>query len=491
MSSYKDILKSFSIVGSAQIVNIVIGILRTKLFAVFLGPTGVGLLGLFQSIVDIIKNVTGLGLNVSAVKFVAEANAEKDNELVSAIIAILKKWGIITGLAGTIITISLNAPLSEFTFGNSLYRFPIIALSTTLFFTSVAQMYLGILQGLREMKHFVLASVWGYLLGFLITIPMVYFGGQNSVVYVIIINSVTLFLSTNYYFRKIKYRYIKNSFSEVLRKGKKIVQLGSYMTFTTIVATLTLYIIRQYILTHDSMEGVGIFQASWSLAIIYIGIILNAMVADYYPRLAMISDNDSRLNILTNEQTKVTLLIGSPFVILMLLFMPVSVRILYSESFLEGLSIFQWMIIGVFSKLLTQPLGYVLLVKEKGIKYIVSSSSWYVGYILCVIFTWKLWGIETLGISFLLVSLLDIVITYFLAYQTIHFLWSRGNKIIIGFYAFFSLFAFCSVKLLDGYLQIVCNVFTIILECVFSLYKLNEIANLKAVFKYCQNKLLR
>lgn len=108
---------------------------------------------------------------------------------------------------------------------------------------------------------------------------MVYFGGQNSVVYVIIINSVTLFLSTNYYFRKIKYRYIKNSFSEVLRKGKKIVQLGSYMTFTTIVATLTLYIIRQYILTHDSMEGVGIFQASWSLAIIYIGIILNAMGA--------------------------------------------------------------------------------------------------------------------------------------------------------------------------------------------------------------------
>lgn len=491
MSSYKDILKSFSIVGSAQIVNIVIGILRTKLFAVFLGPTGVGLLGLFQSIVDIIKNVTGLGLNVSAVKFVAEANAEKDNELVSAIIAILKKWGIITGLAGTIITISLNAPLSEFTFGNSLYRFPIIALSTTLFFTSVAQMYLGILQGLREMKHFVLASVWGYLLGFLITIPMVYFGGQNSVVYVIIINSVTLFLSTNYYFRKIKYRYSKNSFSEVLRKGKKIVQLGSYMTFTTIVATLTLYIIRQYILTHDSMEGVGIFQASWSLAIIYIGIILNAMGADYYPRLAMISDNDSRLNILTNEQTMVTLLIGSPVVILMLLFMPVSVRILYSESFLEGLSIFQWMIIGVFSKLLTQPLGYVLLVKEKGIKYIVSSSSWYVGYILCVIFTWKLWGIETLGISFLLVSLLDIVITYFLAYQTIHFLWSRGNKIIIGFYAFFSLFAFCSVKLLDGYLQIVCNVFTIILVCVFSLYKLNEIANLKAVFKYCQNKLLR
>ena len=491
MSSYKDILKSFSIVGSAQIVNIVIGILRTKLFAVFLGPTGVGLLGLFQSIVDIIKNVTGLGLNVSAVKFVAEANAEKDNELVSAIIAILKKWGIITGLAGTIITISLNAPLSEFTFGNSLYRFPIIALSTTLFFTSVAQMYLGILQGLREMKHFVLASVWGYLLGFLITIPMVYFGGQNSVVYVIIINSVTLFLSTNYYFRKIKYRYIKNSFSEVLRKGKKIVQLGSYMTFTTIVATLTLYIIRQYILTHDSMEGVGIFQASWSLAIIYIGIILNSMGADYYPRLAMISDNDYRLNILTNEQTMVTLLIGSPVVILMLLFMPVSVRILYSESFLEGLSIFQWMIIGVFSKLLTQPLGYVLLVKEKGIKYIVSSSSWYVGYILCVIFTWKLWGIETLGISFLLVSLLDIVITYFLAYQTIHFLWSRGNKIIIGFYAFFSLFAFCSVKLLDGYLQIVCNVFTIILVCVFSLYKLNEIANLKAVFKYCQNKLLR
>ena len=48
--SYLSILKSTSLIGSASLLNILISMVRIKFVAVLLGPTGVGLLGLYTQI---------------------------------------------------------------------------------------------------------------------------------------------------------------------------------------------------------------------------------------------------------------------------------------------------------------------------------------------------------------------------------------------------------------------------------------------------------
>lgn len=42
-ASYRRILKSTSVIGGASVINIGIGLLRSKVLAVLLGPAGVGL----------------------------------------------------------------------------------------------------------------------------------------------------------------------------------------------------------------------------------------------------------------------------------------------------------------------------------------------------------------------------------------------------------------------------------------------------------------
>ena len=58
-----------------------IGPVRTKAIAVLLGPTGVGLFGLYTAIVDLTVGLAGVGVNSSGVRQVAEAvgtgNAER------------------------------------------------------------------------------------------------------------------------------------------------------------------------------------------------------------------------------------------------------------------------------------------------------------------------------------------------------------------------------------------------------------------------------
>ena len=57
-TSYEQALKSTGIVGGAQFLTILITVVKTKIVALLLGPAGVGVLGLLQGIVDMIRNAT-------------------------------------------------------------------------------------------------------------------------------------------------------------------------------------------------------------------------------------------------------------------------------------------------------------------------------------------------------------------------------------------------------------------------------------------------
>ncbi|WP_282041261.1 hypothetical protein [Halomonas alimentaria] len=46
----RGLIRSMLVIGSAQAVNILISIIRMKLLAVWLGPAGVGLLGIYNNL---------------------------------------------------------------------------------------------------------------------------------------------------------------------------------------------------------------------------------------------------------------------------------------------------------------------------------------------------------------------------------------------------------------------------------------------------------
>ncbi|MBO6634178.1 MAG: oligosaccharide flippase family protein, partial [Parvibaculum sp.] len=63
--------------GSAAIVNIVLGIIRLKIFAILLGPAGVGLAGLYTNLMALSSTVSGLGMGSSGVRQVARSNNDE------------------------------------------------------------------------------------------------------------------------------------------------------------------------------------------------------------------------------------------------------------------------------------------------------------------------------------------------------------------------------------------------------------------------------
>lgn len=72
--SYRSIFKATSLFGGVQIYQILVNVIKSKIIAILLGPEGIGLIGLYQSVLELLKSFTSLGITQSGVRDVSEAN---------------------------------------------------------------------------------------------------------------------------------------------------------------------------------------------------------------------------------------------------------------------------------------------------------------------------------------------------------------------------------------------------------------------------------
>lgn len=73
VTSCRRILKSTSIIGGASVINIVIGLVRTKILAVLLGPAGIGLVSHYAGLMQTAATLVTIGLGTVGTRQIAEA----------------------------------------------------------------------------------------------------------------------------------------------------------------------------------------------------------------------------------------------------------------------------------------------------------------------------------------------------------------------------------------------------------------------------------
>lgn len=132
-SSYRSIFKSTFLFGFVQVFNIVMKAAINKAVAILLGTEGMGVISLYNSAVNMLRTVAGLGIPQSAVRDVAEANATCEIEKLNRIITVTKKIVWFTALLGAVVTIVFARVLSDVSFNNRDHIVAFIFLSMAFF----------------------------------------------------------------------------------------------------------------------------------------------------------------------------------------------------------------------------------------------------------------------------------------------------------------------------------------------------------------------
>src|SRR5258708_1058184 len=72
-ASHAEALKSTSIIGGSTVIVMLIRMLRTKALAILLGPGGIGLEAIYDSVISLSKTAVDLGISSAGVRQIASA----------------------------------------------------------------------------------------------------------------------------------------------------------------------------------------------------------------------------------------------------------------------------------------------------------------------------------------------------------------------------------------------------------------------------------
>ena len=412
----QTIIKTMGMYGSIQVFNILCSIIRTKLIALWIGPVGMGLFAIFNSAIDMIGNISNLGLRTSSIRNISQEtnNGSALNNICTAV----RRWSLVLGIIGAIAIAALSPLLSQMSFGDKNHIWGYIALSIAVLANTLTNGEHSILQGTSLLRKLAKASLYGAFTGLLLSIPLFYFLGENSIIPSIICYSLSILLFSYLLRNKdVGIRGETLSVKDTINLGKDFLKLGIFITLTDIASQITNYAFISYLNNASSTEMVGYYQTGYTLIAKYTALIFSSLGVEYFPRLSKVSHSNIRLNTFVSQEINIVLMILTPVIIAFILCRRLIISILYSPDFFIIETFISVGIIGMIFRAISWCMAFVILAKGKGKIFFITEIISTITFLLIYIPAFKFFGLNGFGLAFLLWYVLYAIIIAFVYYR--------------------------------------------------------------------------
>ena len=473
-ASYRRILKTSSIIGGASVINILIGLVRTKIVAVLLGPTGIGLVSLYTGLMSTATAVATMGIGTIGTRQIAEA-LSKDDERALAVVRRAMFWGaLLLAGAGALVVWALREVLSVKVFGSAEHANLVgwLALGVALSVASASQG--ALIQGMRRIGDMARLSVYSSVLNTVLGVALLWQWGQAGLLAYVLVGPLSSFLLGHWYVSRLpKVAADPIAMKEIAQQWRTLLRLGVPFMGAGVVGALVQLWIRVEVGNTLGAESLGHFQAAWTISMQYIGFVLAAMGADYYPRLTGVIHDHRAATRLVNEQTEIALLLSAPVFIAMIGLAPWVISLLYSPAFAPTVEVLRWQILGDVLKVTSWPLGFVILAAGTGKTFFLTETLVLVlmGGLIAGLSSSV--GLRIAGIAFFACYAVLLPMVYWLARRRIGFGWT-GRVVKLMLFAFI----LCAAVAVTSSLYWWGAGLAVVLSASFALYTLGRLTHM-------------
>ena len=414
--NYSHVLKYTGIFGGVQGLNIIFSLVRTKLIALLLGPSGMGLASLFNTTVGFVSQATNFGIPMSAVRHVSKLYDQGDQEALAHFVKVVRGWELLTALLGMLVCIAIGPFLSYTTFSWGNHSLHFILLAPAIGMLAITGGETAILKGMRRLGSLAMIQILAVIVALLISVPTYYFFGESGIVPVIVLMAFsTMLLTVRHSLRLIPLQLTGTK--GVLGEGMEMVRLGIAFTLAAVIGSASEMLIRSYLNVTGDLDVLGLYNAGYMLTITYAGMVFSAMEPDYYPRLSAVQHDIPATNDTVNRQMEVSLLLLSPMLASLIIFLPVLVPLLFSTQFLPMVSMAQVSALAMYLKVLTLPVAYITLARGYSLSYLFLETSYFVALMVLIVFCYSNWGLYGTGVAITLAHLFEYLLVNGYAYK--------------------------------------------------------------------------
>lgn len=410
-TSYSTIFKTTFLFGFVQVFNIVVKVVINKIVAIFLGTTGMGVIGLYNNSIHLLKTGAGLGISQSSVRDVSAAYASGNKQHLSRIISLTNSVIYFTSLLGVFLTIVLSPLLSRWSFGDNSHTVAYIWLSFVVGLNILSEGQLAVLKGVRHLNSLAKASIYGSIVGLVSAVPFYFFFREKGIVPSLFVTAFAALFFSNKFVSDVKYDRVKLSIRELFKESSSMVKMGFSLMIVSFIAGLFDLAISAYISNTGSLSEVGIFSAGATIVTSYFGVIITSMSTDYYPRISAVHTDNNSLQDELNKQSETGLIITFPLVVGFVFLSSLFIRFLYSEDFVSANEYTDYAMIGTVIIIVSNCMGMILLAKQASKIYLTSIIIQRLIILGVYLLFYNHWGIKGLGFAYIIRGLLDFVVT--------------------------------------------------------------------------------
>ena len=414
--AYGHVLKYTGIFGGVQGLNVIVSLVRNKFVALLLGPSGMGLVTLFNTTVSFISQSTHFGISTSAVRHLSDYPDDDSHPQIIHFVKVVRAWALLTALLGMLVCIVIGPFLSSTTFAWGDHSLHFILLSPAVGMLAVTGGETAILKGRHRLRSLAWVQIGSVFAALFMSVPVYYFFGEAGIVPVIVMMAfITMMLTLRESYRLYPLRL--RGARGVLGEGMEMVRLGVAFTLAGIIGSGAEMLIRSWLNVTGDLDVLGLYNAGYMITITYAGMVFSAMETDYFPRLSGVQHDIAATNECVNRQMEVSLLLLSPMLAFLIIALPLLMPLLFSPQFEPVTGMAQVAALAMYMKVLTLPVAYITLARGRSLAYLFLESSYFVAFVLLMMFGYEHWGLLGTGIAITLAHVFEYLLVNGFAYK--------------------------------------------------------------------------
>lgn len=366
-----NLFKITSLNSLSVVLRLFIGLITSKVIAIFIGPSGLALLGNFRNFVGSFETVSTLGFQNGIVKYVAESK-EQEIELKKYVSTIVISISVVSLLLSGFL-FSFSDFFNELIFGVDFkYSFIFKAFAFALPWYALSLVLVSIINGLGKFKNVIYINIIGNFIGLLVSVFFVSKFQITGALLSIIITPSLLFLVSFYYINKELplFDFVRFHFFDF----KIIKNLSHYFLMALVsgvIGSVVYIAIRKNIIANIGIQQAGYWEAISRISSYYLLFVSSILTLYFLPKLAVAKNNQETKKIFRGfYKTVLPIFIITLTVIYFSRFF--IIKLLFTKEFLPVSTLFFWQLLGDVLKVASLILGYQFFAKKMTTAFIIS-----------------------------------------------------------------------------------------------------------------------
>jgi len=432
----KNILKNTGFLISSKIFSFIIGIIRAKLNAVYLGTIGVGITSQLQDSLNKIATASTFGMESGLIKIIS-AHKEDANKL--KLIQALKTYIILIlplAVSFFIIGIFFLDELTILFLGNINYKNYFII--TFIFFPLIIYRSIpsSLLYAFKKIKIIVIAEILSSILIFLSYIFLILnLNLLGAVINISLSVMISVMILTLFAFKKVVREndlkishFFTVSFSKEF--AKELITIGGIGLVLSYYEIFCETFARAFVVNKIGIESLGLYNPILAWAGLFTGFIYPSIFGYLGPRFSESKSDEEVVNI-TNDAFRVLTFATIPVIFLAISFRNLIIPLFYSNQFIGAAEFLPLHFIGILFGTWVYIFTIIFMPTGRIKKYIPFGLGHNTLSLLIILILTPLIGLWALAIRYILTPFILSIALYYFYYRTIKFRFYRDNIFLI------------------------------------------------------------